>query len=310
LRGERTRATERSARLTIWSVGVLTLLTGILLALLSRGQVRWLSSSFNASLTRASELSAHLEQRVVERTQELSLANDKLGEANQELEAFSYSVSHDLRAPMRHITGFALLLRQSLGSKISEDDRENLDTIHRTAVLAGRMVDDLLAFSRIGRTQLRRVDIDMNAVVSACVAELSRETKQRKIEWIIHDLRPSRGDPTLLKMAVLNLLGNAVKYSAPREPARIEVGSAPEQGGTTYFFRDNGVGFDMKYVHKLFGVFQRLHRAEDFEGTGIGLAHVRRIVIRHGGRVWAEGRPDEGATFYLFLPDVESIEAS
>jgi light-regulated signal transduction histidine kinase (bacteriophytochrome) len=233
----------------------------------------------------------------------LEAANAKLNDANRELEAFAYSVSHDLRAPMRHISGFANLLIGSTQAKLSADDRENLDTIHHTAVTAGRMVDDLLAFSRIGRSQLKTDTVDADAIVATAVRDLAPEIGNRKIEWNIAKLLPMHGDLGLLRLVFQNLLANSVKYTSRREVAHIDVASSAEPNGATYSVKDDGVGFDMAYAHKLFGVFQRLHRAEDFEGTGIGLANVRRIITRHGGRVWAEGKPGEGATFFFYLPN-------
>ena len=302
LRDERNASTRTVARWTIFGAGGLTLLTGVLLSLLSRGQLRWLSQTYEGALMRSRELSESLELRVADRTRELEAANHKLNEANQELEAFAYSVSHDLRAPMRHISGFANLLKTSTNGSLGADDLENLNTIQQTAVVAGRMVDDLLAFSRVGRSQLRNDAIDTNAIVAATVRELAPDIGRRQIRWDIGDLPPMQGDKSLIRLVIQNLISNAVKYTSPRDVAEIAIGSNAESGGTTYWIKDNGVGFDMAYAHKLFGVFQRLHRAEEFEGTGIGLANVRRIITRHGGRVWAEGMPDAGATFFFFLP--------
>jgi light-regulated signal transduction histidine kinase (bacteriophytochrome) len=168
------------------------------------------------------------------------------------------------------------------------------------------MVDDLLAFSRIGRTQMRADVVDVDALVATCIRELAPELRGRRVEWSIAPLPPTHGDASLLKLAFQNLLANAVKYTGTRAVAHVEVGARAEDGGTTYFVKDDGVGFDMAYAHKLFGVFQRLHRAEDFEGTGIGLANVRRIIVRHGGKAWAEGVPDAGATFHVHLPAREA----
>lgn len=302
LRAERNAQTQRSAAWTIIFAGGATVLVGVFLSLLSRGQLRWLSQTYESALARATDLSQSLERRVAERTDALEKTNGRLNEVNQELEAFAYSVSHDLRAPMRHISGFANLLKLSASNKLSPDDVENVDTIHNTAVLAGRMVDDLLAFSRIGRSQLRVEPIEMNQVVQTAIRELAPELDGRKIEWAIADLPPLQGDPGLMRLVVQNLLANAIKYTNRREVAHIEVGGKSEEAGNTYWVKDNGVGFDMAYAHKLFGVFQRLHRAEEFEGTGIGLANVRRIILRHGGRTWAEGVPDAGATFFFFVP--------
>jgi signal transduction histidine kinase len=309
LRNERNAATKRWAHLTRAVALIVPLVVGAFLAVVARGQLRWLSQSYEGAFARLRELSESLERRVVDRTRELETANSKLNEANHELEAFAYSVSHDLRAPMRHISGFANLLKSSSHASLGAEDLEHLETIHQTAVVAGRMVDDLLAFSRVGRSELRKGTVDTNAVIAATVRELTPEVGQRQIQWNIADLPPLQGDPGLIKLVIQNLLSNAVKYTSTRDVAQIEVGSRSEADGMTYWVKDNGVGFDMAYAHKLFGVFQRLHHAEEFEGTGIGLANVRRIIMRHGGRAWAEGMPNAGAAFFFFLPSASSREA-
>lgn len=295
LRDLRSTKARWAANYILAVAALIALIGGAALAFLSWQQLKALSRNYAAALGEASDLNATLEERVASRTRELA-------EANHELEAFSYSVSHDLRAPMRHVTGFAELLRRSLADKLNPDESENLATIQETAKLAGRMVDDLLAFSRIGRTELRLADVDMTALVEQSRRELQFETAGRSVEWRIGPLPPAYADPALLRLVVQNLISNAVKYSARAPDAVIEIGTLPAEGGVAYFVRDNGVGFDPLYSSKLFGVFQRLHRAEEFEGTGIGLANVRRIILRHGGRVWAEGKLSEGATFYFFLP--------
>jgi signal transduction histidine kinase len=307
LRADRDRNVRRTASRSVWVASLAALGIGACLALLSHREMSRLANSYEAALATAEALTAELEQRVVERTTQLAHANESLTEANRELEAFAYSISHDLRAPLRHIGGFADLLRKSIAGNLPPDDLENLDTIRDTAKLAGRMVDDLLAFSRIGRTELRRDRVDMNDLVERTRHELLPESTDRRIEWSIDNLPPAEGDPALLKLVLSNLLSNAIKYTSKRDNAVIRVAAAAnDDGATTYSVSDNGIGFDMAYVHKLFGVFQRLHRAEEYEGTGIGLANVRRIIARHGGRVWAEGRPDQGATFYFSLPNGKS----
>ena len=302
LRSARIEQARNSTRVVIGLTIGIALALGGLLALLSVQQLRFLGRNYETALAASARFAAELEQRVAARTQELAATVAALAEANRELEAFAYSISHDLRAPMRHIAGFADLLRRSLGPGLKPDDAENLATIHDTAKFAGRMVDDLLGFSRLGRTQLGAAEVDLAELVAQCRLALAPEIGKREIRWQVHPLPPAHGDRTLLKLVLQNLLANAVKYTGPRAVAEIEVGARAEGGGTAYWVRDNGVGFDPAYAHKLFGVFQRLHRAEEFEGTGIGLANVRRIVLRHGGRVWAEGRLGAGAAFYFWLP--------
>jgi signal transduction histidine kinase len=238
-----------------------------------------------------------LEERVRQRTAELDAVN-------KELEAFSYSVSHDLRAPLRHVTGFAGLLEAHAGAQLDDQGRRHLRTIAEAAKRMGQLIDDLLSFSRMGRGQLSRRQVSMAGIVEEARQEVmsAAEVAHRSIEWQIGELPEVEGDPAMLRLVLINLLSNAVKYTAPRSPARIEVGSTLDASGDRVFFvRDNGVGFDMQYVHKLFGVFQRLHTSEEFEGTGIGLANVRRILHRHGGSVWAESAVDQGATFRFSL---------
>jgi len=240
-------------------------------------------------------LNEDLERRVAERTAELE-------EANKELEAFSYSVSHDLRAPLRHIEGFVEILRGSSAVNIDEESRRHLETIAGSAKQMGRLIDDLLAFSRTARAELRKTKINLNALTASVIRDLRQEAEGRDIEWVCRDLAEVEADPALLRQVLVNLIGNALKYSRTRKLARIEIGCRSSQHEHVIYVGDNGVGFDMRYAHKLFGVFQRLHRAADFEGTGIGLANVRRTILRHGGRTWAEGQLNKGATFYFSLP--------
>ena len=234
---------------------------------------------------------------------ELASRNTLLEAANHELEAFSYSVSHDLRAPLRHMDGFAGLLQRTANDKLDEKERRYLGLIMEAAKRMGRLIDDLLEFSRMGRAELRHDLVAMQPLLQTVLRDLEPDTAGRQILWQIHPLPAIHGDAALLRQVWMNLIANAVKYTRPREQARIEVGCDSSQPNEHAFFvRDNGVGFEMKYATHLFGVFQRLHRAEEFEGTGIGLANVRRIVARHGGRTWADGQPNVGATLWFALP--------
>jgi PAS domain S-box-containing protein len=223
--------------------------------------------------------------------------------ANQELEAFSYSVSHDLRAPLRHIDGFVDLLGRKCAAQLDDGGRRYLKIIAEAARQMGSLIDDLLVFSRMGRAELRWQEVDLKSLVHEAVAVFQGELAGRNVEWEVDALPLVQADAAMLRQVLVNLIGNAIKYTQPRNPARIQIGCATETPTELVFFvRDNGVGFDMQYVDKLFGVFQRLHRSDEFEGTGIGLANVRRIIHRHGGRTWAEGKIDSGATLFFTLP--------
>jgi len=239
---------------------------------------------------------------VLRRAEEMAALTDELRRSNKELEAFSYSVSHDLRAPFRHIVGYSELLKKQEWPVLSERGKRYIETIIESAYMAGTLVDNLLRFSQMGRTALKPKPINTAELVQDIRRNLTIHVGDRRIDWEIGDLPSIVADPVLIRLAFENLLDNAVKYSRNRDISHIEVGSYRDNGDIVFFVRDNGVGFDMKYVDKLFGVFQRLHRIEDFEGTGIGLANLRRIVERHGGRSWAESQPDKGATFYIALP--------
>jgi PAS domain S-box-containing protein len=241
-------------------------------------------------------VNANLERRVAERTSALEAAN-------AELEAFSYSVSHDLRAPLRHIDGYADLLREDNASVLSVSGRRYLDVISESVTRMGELIDDLLSFSRMGRAEMHRTSVRMDALVDEARREAMAQAGARRIDWDIGPLPEIPCDRAMLKQVWINLLANAVKYTQPRDPARIAIGCTPaHDGGVEFFVADNGVGFDEKYADKLFRVFQRLHRVEEFEGTGVGLANVRRIVARHGGQTRATGGIDAGATFFFTLP--------
>jgi light-regulated signal transduction histidine kinase (bacteriophytochrome) len=252
----------------------------------------------------AKDLRASVLGIVLRRAEELAAMSEELQRSNKELEAFSYSVSHDLRAPFRHIVGYSNLLKTREAPNLSEKGRHYVETIIEAALSAGTLVDNLLTFSQMGRHALNKVSGDLNALVEEVRRKVERDvTPDRTVRWEVGPLGRVHADPVMLRLVIENLLSNAVKYSRGRPEAVIEVGRLPPQDGEAVFFvRDNGVGFDMAYVGKLFGVFQRLHRVEEFEGTGIGLANVRRIVERHGGRTWAEGDLGKGATFYFTLP--------
>jgi PAS domain S-box-containing protein len=274
-------------------------------------------------------LNAELEQRVVERTAQLQTAN-------VELEAFSYSVSHDLRAPLRHVTAFVELIQKDAGPSLSEKDLGRLTMISQSAKRMGDLIDDLLEFSRVGRSEMQKADVNLDELVRETLGDFQAETKERNIVWKIHPLPVVQADRALLRMVLVNLISNAVKFTGTRAEAKIEIGCAPAgvaeantvdgqtqpgtmsaqpplqctaarrrpggDGETVIFIRDNGAGFDPRYAGKLFGVFERLHSRDEFEGTGIGLANVQRIIQRHGGRAWAKGVVDGGATFYFSIP--------
>lgn len=227
----------------------------------------------------------------------------RLEAANEELEAFSYSVSHDLRAPLRHIDGFISLLEERSSSMLDEPGRRYLATIADAAKRMGTLIDDLLAFSRMSRAAMRRTRVSLRPLVEALIADLKNGFQGRRVEWRLAPLPDLECDPVMARQALANLLDNAVKFTRTRERAVIEVGAEPgTDGRVTIFVKDNGVGFDMEHAGKLFGVFQRLHRQEEFEGTGIGLAIVRRVARRHGGEAWAKSEAGKGTCFFISLP--------
>jgi PAS domain S-box-containing protein len=237
--------------------------------------------------------------------EDLRRLQEDLGAANKELESFNYAVAHDLRAPLRHIHGFSELLAQEAASGLNETAQRHLQVIRESIERMGQLLQELLNLSRLGRQELRKQPCDLNAIVQQVVAELAPDTANRQIEWRIADLPALECDITLMKQVLMNLISNAVKFTRKRSPALIEIGQTARNGVTVIFVRDNGEGFEMKYADKLFGLFQRLHRKEEFEGTGVGLAIVQRIIHKHGGSVWAEAELNRGATFYFSLQSCE-----
>ena len=247
------------------------------------------------------KLNTELEQRVAERTAQLE-------QSNKELEAFSYSVSHDLRAPLSHMAGFADLLSRRIGSTLDEKSQVQLGYIMDAGKQMGALIDDLLSFSRMGRTEMKKTIINLDQLVIQVQSDLELDMQGREIVWKISALDSIYGDPSLLRQVIFNLLSNAVKFTGHEEQAHIEISTDKRGHETVVCVRDNGVGFDMNYVDKIFGVFQRLHSKKEFEGTGIGLAIVQRIINRHGGRAWAEASPNNGASFYFSLPNLPEGE--
>jgi signal transduction histidine kinase len=263
------------------------------------------AAGFVLSLALGVLASAWLARRIAGQLQK---ANAELAASNQELEAFSYSVSHDLRAPVRAIDGFSSMLLQDYAGSLDTEGRRYLETVRSNAKQMGRLIDDLLSFARLARQDLARRQFESKTLVEECVEKLRAESGGRT-QFVVGALPACRADPALLRQVLLNLIGNAVKYSGKAEHPRVEIGSERRDGEDVYYVRDNGAGFDMKYTDKLFRVFQRLHGSEDFEGTGVGLAIVQRIIQRHGGRVWAQAEPGKGATFYFTLTEPAGSES-
>jgi signal transduction histidine kinase len=285
---------------------LLLLAAAILFALMARRRAKE-SEAANRNLEReildrkraeeeVRRLNAELERRVAERTEQLHYAM-------KQLEAFSYSVSHDLKAPLRAISGYSKALLEDYGVQLEDEARGYLESIARGAGRMGQLINDLLAFSKLGRKEMALVEVNMSELARSVFEEIQRAAPERKLECSFGDLPPARGDRAMLHQVWANLLSNAAKFTRHKENAAIEIGgSSNGSRQNTYYVKDNGAGFDMQYVNKLFGVFQRLHSSEEFEGTGVGLAIVERVVQRHGGRVWAEGKVNEGAAFYFTLP--------
>ncbi len=278
----------------------------------ARGRTKLLATLEQRVRERTQELEEHktsLEDSVNARTRELTESNQRLVAANDALEGFSYSVSHDLRAPLRAIDGFSGLLLEEHASGLDQEGLSFLNAIRTNIGKMSQLIDDLLAFSRIGRVELKRTDLDMEEIARTAYNELEPATAGRCIEFRLRPLPRAKADAAMMKQVFVNLFDNAIKYSAPTPKALIEVEGRIVDDEAVYLIKDNGVGFDMKYVGKLFGVFQRLHGASEFSGTGIGLSIVKRIITRHGGQIWAAGKPGEGATFGFALPLQEVANA-
>jgi PAS domain S-box-containing protein len=247
------------------------------------------------------------EQQIIALNRDLRKRAEALEAANTELEAFAYSISHDLRAPLRHIDGFLRLMQKHIGAGLDQQATHYMRSVSDAALKMGRMIDDLLSFSRMGRQAMSLGEVELRSLVQDILKDLEPDTRGRDIDWRIDELPLVRGDRAMLRIVLVNLMSNALKFTGPREQARIEIGSTAGEGSeAVVFVRDNGVGFDMSFADRLFGVFQRLHHADEFEGTGIGLANVLRIVKRHGGRAWAEGKTGQGATFFFSLPSASA----
>lgn len=244
----------------------------------------------------ARRLAAQLNRRLEERTVELRAAQ-------AEVEAFTHSVSHDLRAPLSHIGGFVDLLFDHLGQRLDKRGKHYLQTITTSTYRMGRMIDDVLDFSRLGQVELHKAAVNLDALTREVIDDLRPQAEKRRVVWLIGHMPAVAADSVLLRQAIVQLAVNALKFTVPREEARIHVGARRGDGEIIFSIRDNGVGFDMKYRERIFRIFQRAHSATEFDGSGIGLAHVARIIQRHGGRTWAEGVPGGGATFYFSLPD-------
>jgi light-regulated signal transduction histidine kinase (bacteriophytochrome) len=246
--------------------------------------------------THIAELNIGLEQKIVERTAQLEAVN-------KELESFSYSVSHDLRAPLRAINGFTQILMEDYLDKLDDEGKSIMDEIIVNSKKMGQLIDNLLEFSHIGKLNISLVDVAIRELVDGVIADLKPQEPNRKIKITLKELKNIKADQNMLKQVFINLISNAFKYTGKKKEAVIEIGSYREKNTCTYYVKDNGAGFDMLYYDKLFGVFQRLHSTSEFEGTGVGLAIIHRIVAKHGGKVWAEGKVDVGACFYVSLPD-------
>ena len=256
-----------------------------------------LARAFNSMAVQVRNAQQDMEKKIIERT-------DQLETVNKELESFSYSVSHDLRAPLRAVNGYAQMLKEDYGAQLEPEASRRMNKIIDSAKKMGQLIDDLLAFSRLGRKELTKMNFSMNEMVSEIYEELKKNEDHRDITFNINNLPLSFADSITMKQVWINLISNSLKYAKRKEKTIIEIGSQIKEDEIIYYIKDNGAGFDMRYADKLFGIFQRLHSNEEFEGTGVGLAIVQRIISKHGGRIWAEGKVNEGATFYFSLPKI------
>jgi PAS domain S-box-containing protein len=236
-----------------------------------------------------------LEEKVRQRTKELEIVN-------RELEAFSYSVSHDLRTPLRAVSGYSTMLKEDYETQLDQEGNRIIDNIIKNTKMMGHLIDDLLTFSKMARLEVVNASINMKKLAEHCIADLLQNEQQPAAQFIIADLPPCNGDSSMLRQVWYNLISNAIKYSSKKEKPVIEIGALPDEASNVYYVKDNGDGFDMKYASKLFGVFQRLHRQDEFEGTGLGLALAKRIISKHGGDIWADAALQAGATFYFRIP--------
>lgn len=260
----------------------------------SKDEIGELTSTFNGMVASLEELHGYLEKKVAERTEQLAASNN-------DLEAFTYSVSHDLRAPLRSVDGFSKILQEDYAAKFDDEGKHVIETIRTSTKRMGNLIDDLLTFSRLGRQTIKTSDVDMTAMAKTVFDELKLANPERQIQFTCEVLPVAHADQSLIRQVWVNLLSNAIKFTRKKNIAVITVGSRQDNGNDIYYVKDNGAGFDMKYIDKLFMVFQRLHTVQEFEGTGIGLSIVKRIIEKHGGKVWAEAAVDQGATFYFFL---------
>jgi light-regulated signal transduction histidine kinase (bacteriophytochrome) len=244
---------------------------------------------------------AHLEELVNERTRALENSSEQFKALARELETFSYSISHNLKAPLRAISGYAGMLKEDYSGSLDEEGNRLLNVINENAVKMGQLIEDILTYSRVGRKSLEKTKIDMNKLADEICSELRQGCPERKIDFQVKKVPDCNGDRRLIKQILINIISNAIKFAKVRNEAAIEIGSRKIDDKETYYIKDNGVGYDIKYADKMFGLFQRLHSTKEFEGTGVGLAIVQRLVNRHGGKIWTEAKPDEGATFYFTL---------